>query len=70
MTLAKLTCPVWFRAAGMRKREMCSLPAGHAERYHQHNYPRWYARVWPKVNGGLRFEFSAKPGKSLPEYLR
>lgn len=29
----------WFRAAGMRKRELCSLPAGHAGVAHEHHFP-------------------------------
>lgn len=64
------SCRTWFRCGGMRARALCSLPAGHRSRFHEHKFPTWTARVWLPTTKPMRFYFFAMPGGRLPKYLQ
>lgn len=62
-------CCTTFRTRGLVERVRCSLPKGHLNRYHQHDFGDWVARVWPTAQG-VKFRYFAKLGKVLPEDLK
>lgn len=62
-------CRKTFKTSHMKEHVRCDLPEGHKNKYHQHDFGKWYARVWVRAQGGLSFRFQAKAGQVLPKHL-
>ena len=62
-------CRKTFHTKGLSARVRCDLPEGHRNKYHQHDFGTWYARVWASIKGGLTFRYVAKKGHNLPKLV-
>lgn len=67
MTTKHMQCTRTFKTKGLTKHVRCDLPMNHANKYHQHDFGTWYARVWARATGGLTFRYVAKKGQVLPK---